>query len=64
MYVYSVFDLQESEQEVNNVLVDRSILASIQQRDNPSYQFERIGYFCVDTDSSYEQVKCIIQYHV
>lgn len=57
--------MQESQQVLENALVDKSIVTSLQHREHPVYQFERIGYFSVDRDTSKDKVcmHYIIYYH-
>lgn len=40
---------------LNGALIDRSIAGS---KEYERFQFERIGYFCVDRDSNSERVGC------
>lgn len=41
---------------MENVLVDRSVVNGACHDQRPVYQFERIGYFCLDSDSCSDQV--------
>ena len=47
---------KESEQVLKNALVDRSVVNAANRSEHPVYQFERIGYFCLDSDSCSDEV--------
>ena len=47
---------KESEQVLENALVDRSVVNTAHHSEHPVYQFERIGYFCLDSDSCSDEV--------
>ena len=52
--LFSAFSAwQDSRQVVSGALVDRSVLGA---RPLDKWQFERLGYFCLDQDSTADQV--------
>lgn len=53
MKLLFILSLQNSLDEVGNALVDRSVLGA---KPLTKYQFERVGYFCVDFDTTEEKV--------
>ena len=48
--------MQESLQVIENALVDRTVCGATPLT---TFQFERVGYFCVDLESSANKVHCV-----
>ena len=42
---------------LENVLIDRRVVNTAHHSQHPVYQFERIGYFCLDTNNCSDQVQ-------
>lgn len=53
--------MQDSLQVIENALVDKTVCGATPLT---TFQFERVGYFCVDLDSTTDKVCCYVHIKV